>query len=249
MIPNGAKRLDFMFATSWASPQLVYVLQEGYKLILDEFKDVKMIFLASGTDIPLQNSSILLSISKSCFAFTRSGNGGHQNRKDKLLAIPTKDLTDFGLLSQPKHISLQWIHVTGQHARMIAEYPLWKMQLLHSKLIQTYRHYLKTMPVADEYWPWTILLQCGVQPCDVSDLTLTQQDRQEPHDCSPILWTSLTQKRKIFHSFIDDMPQYIETTLQDILFENKKSGALFYRKVSSAVNSIELQTVVFDKNE
>jgi hypothetical protein len=245
VLPDGAKRLPIWFATSWGSPQLVYVLQEAYKAILAEFVDVSMIYLVSGKDIPVCSPEGLLRLpEKSRIAFTRSGNGLHQNRKDKMLQVRTKHLKSFGLSAQPCHMATQWIHLTGAHARYIAEYPLWRMQLLHSKLIHTYQHYGKNMPVADEYWPWTILLQCGVKHSDVIDVISTQQDRAEPHDASPIEWTSLTQTQKTFRCF-DDTAVYDDTCLQELL--KGLDGALFYRKVSSAVDSMEIEKLLFDK--
>jgi hypothetical protein len=248
VLPEGAKRLPIWFATSWASPQLVYVLQECYKSILAEFDNLKMIYLISGKDIPVCSPETLLELpSTSRIAFTRSGNGLHQNRKDKILEVRTKQLKSYGLTAQPCHSATQWIHLTKEHARLIAEFPLWRMQLLHSKLVHTYQHYGKNMPVADEYWPWTILLQCGVTARDVIDEISTQQDRSEPYDASPIEWTSLDQKQKTFRCYEDSLARHDDSSLADILKGLVGSGTLFYRKVSSAVDSYEIENLLFDK--
>ena len=240
ILPRRAQRLPFFFATQWASPQLVYVLQEGYRCILKEFPEAAMIYLVSGTDIPVSKT---LNHTKSQIAFTRSGNGNHQNRKDKILEIRTKDLKEFGLCKQPSFMSTQWIHLTGNHARLIAEYPLWRMQLLHSKLRHTYQHYAKVMPVADEYWPWTILSQCGVTIDDVDDTICTQQDRARPDDSSPITWTSLDTKTQIFVRY-DSGPIFECKSLREIL-ESLPEETLFYRK--TAVILTDLESVDFDK--
>ena len=245
-LPEGSKRLPIWFATSWASPQLVYVLQECYKSILAEFDNLKMIYLISGKDIPVCTAEALLELPcKSRIAFTRSGNGLHQNRKDKILQVRTKQLKSFGLAVQPCHLATQWVHLTAEHARMIAEFPMWRMQLLHSKLVHTYQHYGKAMPVADEYWPWTMLLQCGVTARDVIDEISTQQDRAEPGDPSPIEWQSLHEKQKTFRCFEANIACYDDSSLADIL--KGLEGALFYRKVSSAVDSYEIEKLLFHK--
>jgi hypothetical protein len=231
VLPEGAARLPFYFATQWASPQLVYVLQEGYRSILNEFPDLEMIYLVSGLDIPVCGPEALRH-TKSQIAFTRSGIGHHQNRRDKVLQIRTKDLANYGLVKQPSYMSTQWIHLTSKHARLIADFPMWRMQLLHSKLRHTYAHYYRPMPVADEYWPWTILTQCGVSIDDVEDTICTQQDRMHPNDPSPIVWHDTANK--VFTHYIDSEPMYELKTLKDILSALPKE-TLFYRKISSAV--------------
>jgi hypothetical protein len=240
-VPRNARRMPFYFATQWGSPQLVYVLQEGYRHILNEFIDVEMIYLVSGFDIPV---GITLEHTKSQIAFTRSGNGHHQNRRDKMMEIRTKDLLSYGLTQQPSYIATQWIHLTGVHAKLIADFPMWKMQLLHSKLRHTYSHYGKNMPVADEYWPWTILTQCGVTLDNVNDCICTQQDRARPHDPSPILWDG--GNASVFTHFDGPDAVFEIKSLRDILHSLPKE-TLFYRKISSAVILKDLGLDVFDK--
>jgi hypothetical protein len=228
ILPEIFVKLPFFYETCWGSPQLVYVQQEAYKCILNEFPDLGMIFMVSGSDIPVASIDSLLEISnqgQSYLPFTRSGIGGHARRRDKL---PFIDTTMIGM-KPPSYQTLQWVHLTRKHAQKIAEFPLWKLQYIHTHLQYACNLYGKCMPVADEYWVWTILSQESID--DICDRSLTEMDRESPTSSSPITWSSNEETRRVLILSGKDGDIYDTITLSDALRYAQTHGALFYRKV------------------
>lgn len=85
------------------------------------------------------------------------------------------------------------------------------------------------MPVADEYWVWTILSQESID--DICDRSLTEMDRESPTSSSPITWSSNEETRRVLILSGKDGDIYDTITLSDALRYAQTHGALFYRKV------------------
>ena len=253
------ERLPFFFETSWGSPQLVYVQQESYRHILKEFPEVQMIFMVSGSDIPIEPIEKLIEIAdqkKSYIPRIKNGDGSlhtmlrlmpkrwpngsddwHQDwqqdwpidwRNECMDPDKCKDPVLNPVM--PKFQAIQWIHLTSEHARLIAEFPLWKMQCIHAKMQDLYNQHGIRPPIADEYWAITILAQYKITGIDK---TLTEQDRACQDSPSPIEWDSFWHPQSIFVSTVDGKDTFEVTSLAKTIEEARLNGALFYRKISS----------------
>ena len=207
------KRLPFFFSTTWGSQQIVYAMQEGYKLILDEFPDVEQIFLVSGSCIPIGSPSRAFEVCGKSFVSHTVSHRGRGITKDRLPLIKPRILAKLNL-DQPKFLSTQWIHLNNKDARKIVDFPLWKMQEIQ---VQYQRSGIFLIP--DEFWPCYIL-----RDSETINFNLTEQDRRDDNDPSPILWTGRSE-----------LISGVEKTLQEVIQESRDSGALFYRKVSADV--------------
>ena len=229
------ERLPFFYETTWGSPQLVYVQQEAYQHILQEHPETKMIFMVSGNDIPIVSIEKVLEIADQGQSYVPKirGDDGCLLKMARLMpkCWPqdiSKDQKDQDVI-MPKYQSIQWIHLTANHARLIADFPLWKLQCIHTKMQDLYNEQGLRPPIADEYWAITILSQFKI--CCI-DKTLTEQDRMEKYSPSPILWESYSEKKRIFIGSINGKDTYEITTLAQTIEEAVKNGALFYRKIS-----------------
>lgn len=240
------KRLPYYYETHWGSPSIIYAQMDGYAHILKEFPSVDMVFLVSGSCVPIASADTflkILNLNKSHVPFTRSGNGGHANRKDKLYEVKPSFLKSLSLNVQPEHSTLQWLHLTRPHIQYLIAFPLWKMLSIHSTLEITYKLRGKKVPVPDEYWPWFILRNSGICYADIIDKTLTEQDREYSTSPSPITWHSLDLSRKVYDGY-DTIKQeeiFSLVNLRSIVQECSSQGSLFYRKVGIGVNFLEFK--------
>lgn len=224
------RRLRFDLETAWGTPSLVQALQTGYAHILAEFNEqLDMVFLVSGHDIPIMAPS----------AFFALPVASYIPRVDALEAL---DGADFDALDiariwppsqpQPQRFSVQWIHLTAEHARIVAAAPLhayveW-LDALNAACAQTYLY--------DEVLPCVMLEAAGITSSvhsvsGVRDEPLTAMDRQCAGDPSPITWTSLTVKRAVARP--ED--KGVRLSLRDVLQEYRADEFVFFRKVAATV--------------
>lgn len=254
------ERLPFFFETSWGSPQLVYVQQESYRHILKEFPEVQMIFMVSGSDIPIEPIEKLLEIADQKTSYIPKVRNEDGSLHTMLRLMPKhwpqdasgEDIEDGDIRDRsgqdqsgqsrksdshssesqvmPKYQTIQWIHLTAEHARRIAEFPMWKMQCIHAKMQELYNERGIRPPIADEYWAITILAQYKIMGLDK---TLTEQDRACRDSPSPIEWDSFWNPQRIFVATVDGKDTFEVTSLAKTIEEARQKGALFYRKISS----------------
>jgi hypothetical protein len=115
----------------------------------------------------------------------------------------------------PQRLSVSWVHVTNSDARKIIAFPLWKMQEIQAQYERS-----GICPNPDEFWLCYIL-----SDSITNGANLTEQDRLNDKDPSPIMW----RPGDIY--VLEGRPKKLE----DVVKESQESGALFYRKVSADV--------------
>lgn len=138
--------------TEWGSSSIVRAQAQGYARILAEFGDnIRLIYLVSGADVPLMHPDALLAMpaARSYIGFTNA----------VLPKVSKARLAALGLSKAPNAEATQWVHLTPKHARMIAEYPIARLDVWHAALPAAKRDRI----TPDEVFPWAILLQTVLQ--------------------------------------------------------------------------------------
>ena len=226
--------LPFHIPTRWAGPSLVKVLQEGYKAILNETRDVDMIFLVSGYDIPIMKPKDFIKLPiRSYFPIS-----------EDLVEMPQKIYNRLAISSirkiQPTKSSIQWTHLEARHASIIARSDL----SVFIKWLDTLNEQEKTSYVYDEVLPIAILETAGVLD-QLKDEPLTGMERKEDLDVSPIVFKTLRGRYIMFRESHDDLEEgeIIEEqqrfSLNYVIRDHINDEFVFFRKVA--------ETVVFDK--
>ena len=239
------KVLHFNLETGWCQSSLVKALQLGYQEIINEFEDtLEMIYLVSGNDIPIMTPRKFINFEKKSYF--------------PLNELETLDRNIYNTLEiysiskkQPTKFSTQWMHVTKKHAKIIAKsnlsiYENWLNKLKQQEPGQKYCY--------DEVIPCAML---EVNKClnEVVNEALTDMQRKEEDDPSPINFTSLTKKYYMFQytkteeEMLKDMEDgelidYLEEgeikqqllTLEEVLKESRDDDYVFFRKVSDTVH-------------
>jgi len=135
--------------------------------------------------------------------------------RDSLPPLNSKILKALGLTIQPKRLSVSWVHVNNADARKIVAFPMWKMLEIQAQYERS-----GICPNPDEFWLCYILSDSRTM-----GENLTEQDRLNDRDPSPIMW-------RPGDSFLIEGRM---KTLQDVVKESKDAGALFYRKIHAEV--------------
>jgi len=222
--------IGFYQATAWGTPSLVHVLQRGYRAILDEFPSVDMIYLVSGYDIPIMSPELFASLpTKKSFVPLNAGIPRMRPSAYKSLQI-----SRLGHGAQPSFQSVQWLHLTGEHAAIVARTPLapfveWVQWLNRDGATYVY----------DEAVPPAMLeLSLGMRFGSPQwrkafvDEPLTAFIRREEGDPSPIEWRSFDE-RILTEEVVDNVRQ--EYSLERAIREFRDDEFVFFRKVTDSV--------------
>lgn len=126
----------------------------------------------------------------------------------------------------------QWIHVTRQLARMIADFPLERLDAWLAALPTSKRD----LVTPDEVFPWAALLQIGITKRQVYDDALTDMARESSDDKSPIVWTTSDVPRHVEWYDERATPIMKSHTLRDEMLASAADGFVFYRKIAAGVD-------------
>jgi len=220
-IVKDGRYLNLNIETAWGGSSLVKVLQLGYTLILDEFKEenIKMIHLVSGFDIPVMSAKKLISLKA-----TRS----YVPKSDTLLKLPAPQYKKIKgqlktLLRQPNYASVQWIHLKPEHARIVAnsvleDYVKW-LNALNKTIVEGSPY------VYDEVLPIAMLNANGINYSNqLRDEPLTNFERRMENDPSPIVWKSLYGNR-IVRKSEEQMDEDTASDNSDTVYDSDNSSA------------------------
>jgi hypothetical protein len=222
--PTGENRLlPFHLKTGWAKISLVEAQCLGYKYILQEFggpQNVEMIYFVSGYDIPIMSAKKLLEM-------------------PPISRIPILEMFDFKAYSRNRVFtfvrSVQWIHLTGYVAELLGSLSKKSIKSI-GKRLDNYNKNKGRPDVYDEIIPATILKILGVRFSEqghkysAADDALTDFERHENDNPSPIEWSSLDQKIRIATE-----QGHRKRSLRQIIVEDMKDEFVFFRKVKSNV--------------
>jgi hypothetical protein len=229
--------------TAWGSPSLVHVLQRGYQAILGEFRGVDMIYLVSGYDIPVMSPELFATLptNKSFVPLnaeiTTSLDAQNAEPLDAQVRPSLYSSLQISRLRpgmQPSFQSVQWVHLTGEHALVVARTPLapfveWVQWLNRDGATYVY----------DEAVPPAMLeLSLGMRFGSPQwlkafvDEPLTAFIRREEGDPSPIEWRSFDE-RILTEEVVDNVRQ--EYSLERAIREFRDDEFVFFRKVTGAV--------------
>ena len=226
------RRLNINIKTAWATPSLVHVLQLGYDEILQEFAaedmNLRMIYLVSGYDVPIMPVKDLLEMrAKKSYIGISGEIPSLENRNIKLFR-ETED--------EPRFFATQWIHVIPRDALIISRanlsnYVQW-LDKINEHLVGHDRY------VYDEVLPCAMLQMAGVDfSSEIYDDALTDFERENKDDPSPIQWDSWNTERKVYRE-----TGSIQRSLCQTLRHSISEQYCFFRKVLPAVNLDNIDT-------
>jgi len=215
--------IDNQIKTAWCGASLVYAFQNSVREILAKYPNVRMIYLVSGLCVSVKPLSALFQRGKFKTTIWKANHPKTMlTRIQKLkLPVPARKLSYHS----------QWLCLTRKHAQIIANYDFTNLE--QANRIINEQKTLKLCP--DEYWIASALKLSEVNFSeDVIDNCLTESARSQNGDPSPITWSSLSERKKVWNG-----RNRVFRTLQDELesaAEDEDETVMFYRKVSSRVN-------------
>lgn len=210
--------------TEWGATSVVRAVCASMKEILSIYPTVQRIHLVSGNCVPVQPVEQLLSLPHATYWPFCDDNSkriewqGHQ-------------------FEYRKHS--QFIHVCRADAARLAAFVDW--DVLHA--YDGVRRVNARNTTSDEWMPWAMLTYDRPTPVNVEFRPLTFVSWPAKRSSHPILWTSITRKRKIEFGPRDTQCMSLETLWPSL----QHNGYFFMRKVAPEADvSVELIADAWD---
>lgn len=235
--------VGFHETTAWGTPSLVHVLQRGYQAILDEFPGVDMIYLVSGYDIPVMSPELFATLptnksfvplNAKIATFLDAENVESVNARVHPSSYSLPQISRLRPGMQPSFQSVQWIHLTGEHAAIVAQTPLAPFVQWVQWLNRDGATYVYDEAVPPAMLELSLGIKFGTPQWREAfvDEPLTAFIRREEGDPSPIEWRSFDE-RILTEEVVDNVRQ--EYSLERAIREFRDDEFVFFRKVTGSV--------------